>query len=140
MFIQELNKLTGKNFRIPKRSEWLYAAKGGLKSKGYTYSGSNILSEVAWYSENAKDVHNVATKKPNELGIYDMSGNAWEWADDNGSSTNSVGGAFPVWKNGNDREKCKVNPTDNWSHNTDAWLGLRLVLPSSTTSRIKAKR
>lgn len=90
-FIRKLNAKTGKNFRLPTEAEWEYAARGGSKSQGYKYSGSNSLSDVAWYDKNSYDkgknspdygTHTVATKSPNELGIYDMSGNVWEWCQD----------------------------------------------------------
>ena len=82
-FIRKLNSLTGKNFRLPTEAEWEYAAKGGNKSKGYTYSGSNNLDDVAWYYENSEGcTHPVKTKAANELGIYDMSGNVEEWCYD----------------------------------------------------------
>ena len=71
-------------FRLPTEAEWEFAARGGNKSKGFAYSGSNNRNEVAWYSDNAGNAtHKVATKKPNELGIYDMSGNVYEWCSDN---------------------------------------------------------
>ena len=82
-FIKKLNKITGQNFRLPTEAEWEYAARGGNKSKGYKYSGSNNLDDVAWYKHNcSNDTHAVKTKQPNELGLYDMSGNVQEWCND----------------------------------------------------------
>ena len=82
-FITRLNELTGKTFSMPTEAQWEYAARGGKKSKGYKYSGSNNVDDVAWYGGNSSYVlHPVATKAPNELGIYDMSGNVMEWCQD----------------------------------------------------------
>ena len=82
-FITKLNNLTGKNFRLPTEAEWEYAARGGNKSNGYKYSGSNTIDNVAWYDSNSSSsTHDVKTKQANELGIYDMSGNVYEWCQD----------------------------------------------------------
>lgn len=115
-FIATLNRLTGRNFHLPTEAQWEYAARGGNRSRGYRYSGSNNLDEVAWYWRNSGDsylsldyyhygfdyvqsygyTHNVALKKSNELGIYDMTGNVDELCQDNspynkGSQINPVG-------------------------------------------------
>ena len=82
-FITKLNSMTGKKYRLPTEAEWEYAAREGASSKGYKYSGSNTIGNVAWHSENSSyTTHPVGTKSPNELGIYDMSGNVWECCSD----------------------------------------------------------
>ena len=141
-FITKLNKLTGKNFRLPTEAEWEYAARGGNKSKGYKYSGSNTIGNVAWYTDNSSSkTHDVKTKTPNELGIYDMSGNVYEWCEDwygnysSGSQTNPTGpstGSYRVLRGGswiNYAKYCRVSHRS--SINPDYRFndyGFRLVL------------
>lgn len=99
-FIDSLNKLTGRHFRFPTEAEWEFAARGGNQSKGYKYAGSNNVDEVAWHQYNCErqglPTQPVGTKKPNELGLYDMSGNVDEWVQD--------------WM-GDYTEEAQVNPT-----------------------------
>ena len=89
-FVEKLSELTGRHFRLPTEAEWEYAARGGKRSRGYRYSGSYALDEIGWHAGNAKryswsslgDKKEVGTKKPNELGLYDMTGNVREWCQD----------------------------------------------------------
>ena len=143
-FITKLNQLTGQSFRLPTEAEWEYAARGGNQSKGYLYAGSNTLDEVAWYGSNSSSkTHDVATKSPNELGLYDMSGNVWEWCQDWYSSSyysksvvdNPQGpssGSYRVYRGGSwryDAWSCRVSDRRcNWPKFTYDYLGLRLAL------------
>ena len=136
-FLKKLNaKYPGKNYRLPTEEEWEYAARGGTKSQGYQYAGSNTLGDVAWYDKNADSkTHPVGSKSPNELGLHDMSGNVWEWCQDSwkpypGCSGNAKGGDRVIrggsW--GSDPQYCRVasrdgdSPTDRGSD-----LGFRLA-------------
>ena len=149
-FIAKLNQMTGQNFRLPTEAEWEYAARGGNKSKGYKYPGSDNIDEVAWYYDNlpalyegatSDGVQPVATKRPNELGLYDMAGNASEYcqdyygnytADPLANPTGPASGSFIVRKGGcfNSRESgCRPSGRGGVScDETERWYGLGLRL------------
>ena len=150
-FISKLNKLTGKNFRLPTEAEWEFAAGGGNKSQNYIFSGSNNIYDVAWFDENVRNryssdspdygPHAVAMNKPNELGLYDMSGNVFEWCQDwygpynNGTQTNPTGpstGSYRVMRGGSwihGMDWCIVtNRTWDAPSFNEWYLGLRLAL------------
>ena len=128
-FISNLNKELELTFKIPSSSEWQYAAKGGSKSQGFTYSGSNNIDEVAWYKNNSNETtHEVATKQPNELGFYDMSGNVWEYTFFSYSSYyyDYYGGYY-----GSPENNCSVS---SWSYSTSYInnnVGLRIALSNN---------
>ncbi len=149
-FIAKLNELTGATFRLPTEAEWEYAARGGNKSMGYKYAGSNTLGDVAWYWDNIPSqtegtagcsTQTVATKAPNELGLYDMSGNVDEWCQDwhgaysSGAQTNPTGpetGTGRVYRGGNwdyAASSCRVSRRNIYNPSYENYyLGLRLVV------------
>ncbi len=142
-FITKLNELTGKDFRLLTEAEWEYAARGGNKSKGYKYSGSNNLGDVAWYIDNSNNTsHAMGTKAPNELGIYDMTGNVMEWVSDwkgsysSGAQTNPTGpdsGTYRVNRGGsygNVERLSRITNRNSIDPNMSSkTMGLRLCLP-----------
>lgn len=137
IFLRKLNDATGENFRLLTEAEWEYAARGGKNSKGYKYGGSKYIDEVAWYEDNScSTTHPVGTKKANELGVYDMSGNVWEWCQDcygsypdheppTGSDRVSRGGS---WNNSSWYCRVASRGNDSPSNCYDGELGLRLAL------------
>jgi formylglycine-generating enzyme required for sulfatase activity len=143
-FIRKLNALTGKRFRLPTEAEWEYAARGGNRSQGYKYASGNNIGSVAWYEGNSNsETHLVGQKQSNELGLYDMAGNVWEWCQDwydssyygNSPSTNPVNNTSASlrvarggsWLNlaGNCRMSFRNFRAPGYR---SSYLGLRLVL------------
>ena len=141
-FIKNLNRLTGQQFRLPTEAEWEYAARGGNKSKGNKYAGGKSVDNVAWFKDNSSSTtYDVKTKAPNELGLYDMSGNVWEWCQDWSGSystdaqTNPTGpaeGSYRVYRGGSwlySDLSCRVSRRgSSMPSNRDFSLGLRLAL------------
>ena len=141
-FIRKLNALTGQDFRLPTEAEWELACRGGNNSCGYKYSGSNYIDNVAWYWDNSEfSTHPVATKLPNELGIYDMSGNVYEWCSDwkgdysSGAQTNPKGpydGSYRVVRGGSWCDSARFCRSSYRYYespgNRGSFLGLRLSL------------
>ena len=141
-FADVLSERTGKKFRLPTEAEWEYAARGGIKSGNHKYSGSDNIDDVAWYVSNSDDMtHEVGKKNANELGIYDMNGNVWEWCQDwygeysTSSYDNPTGpktGDFRIYRGGSYKEKAEYNRTSNRSFNRPDFrygnIGLRVVM------------
>jgi formylglycine-generating enzyme required for sulfatase activity len=140
-FIQKLNQLTGRTFRLPTEAEWEYAARGGVHHSGYKYAGSNSVGYVAWYNGNSgSQTHDVKTKQPNALGLYDMSGNVWEWCSDwygsysSGAQTGPQGpssGSTRVLRGGSWNRSvgdCRVSDRNGDGPGRGSYYGFRLSI------------
>lgn len=135
-FVRRLSKITNIAFSLPTEDEWEYAARGGQKSQNYKYAGSDDLSEVAWYRDNAEGAtHSVGEKAPNEIGLYDMSGNVWEWTETQAHSYASnvePGGTIFIRRGGSwwhGAKNCLVSRRYASDHSKKtSGLGLRVVI------------
>ena len=140
-FIRKLNAMTGKQFRLPTEAEWEFAARGGNNSKGYKYAGGNSIGLVAWYEGNSgRSTHTVGQMAPNELGLFDMTGNVWEWCSDwkgsynSSPQTNPKGASISIharrggsWNT--DAKCCRVSyRSNNYPDDSGSFLGFRLAL------------
>lgn len=136
-FVKRLSKMTNLQFSLPSEDEWEYAARGGQKSKGYKYAGSNNIDDVAWYRGNSEEcTHPVGEKQPNELGLYDMSGNVWEWTETSAHSyaavDDDISGDVFIRKGGSwwhEPANCRVSKRYASDKNKKtSGLGLRVVI------------
>ena len=156
-FLDQLNAATASQrvnvkFKLPTEAQWEWAARGGASSNGYTYSGSNTIGDVAWYASNSGgQTHEVGTKAPNELGLYDMTGNVWEWCSDKSANTKAttqgVNYLGPIFGsdgfvkrgghyNDSDNDILKLTSTRGNLNNTSSILGLRLAMVIVAPSNI----
>ena len=142
-FIARLNQLTGQAFRLPTEAEWEFAARGGTRTRGCKYAGSDAIGRVAWYwidqahASECIGTKTVATKSPNELGLYDMSGNVWEWCQDDYGGYDGAAGSqgpntFKVYRGGgwgHEARYCRVSARNyGIPQYTMFSLGLRIAL------------
>ena len=141
-FIHKLNVKTGDNYRLPSETEWEYAARGGKQSHGYKYAGSNEIDLVGWYrNESGFKTHPIGQKSANELGLFDMSGNVWEWCSDLYGYYSSVDKKNPnqvdkgvkrrVYRGGgwySPPKHCRVSNRNSEPHNySECTIGFRLA-------------